>query len=173
MMLIGESAMLVGATVLTGLTFAAITTPVGLLAATFLFAAGTALNAPSWQASMYDQVPREALESAASLNSMGFNMARSLGPATGGLLVAIFGVAAAFAVNAASYIGLIVTLVKWKRPKRERLLPPERVGRAITAGLRFVALSPALVAVLVRAGDRKSTRLNSSHSCAPRMPSSA
>src|SRR3546814_19939669 len=83
---------------------------------------------------------------------MGFNMARSLGPATGGLLVAIFGVAAAFAVNAASYIGLIVTLVTWKRPKRERLLPPERVGRAITAGLRFVALSPALVAVLVRAG---------------------
>src|SRR3546814_13454182 len=92
---------------------------------------------------MYDQVPREALESAASLNSMGFNMARSLGPATGGLLVAIFGVAAAFAVNAASYIGLIVTLVTWKRPKRERLLPPERVGRAITAGLRFVEIGRA------------------------------
>src|SRR3546814_1383035 len=104
-MLIAQSAMLVVATVLTGLTFAAITTPFVLLAATFLIAAGTALNAPSWQASMYDQVPREALESAASLNSMGFNMARSLGPATGGLLVAIFGVAAAFAVNAASYIG--------------------------------------------------------------------
>src|SRR3546814_18554161 len=87
-MLIAQSAMLVVATVLTGLTFAAITTPFVLLAATFLIAAGTALNAPSWQASMYDQVPREALESAASLNSMGFNMARSLGPATGGLLVA-------------------------------------------------------------------------------------
>src|SRR3546814_8392404 len=68
-MLIAQSAMLVVATVLTGLTFAAITTPFVLLAATFLIAAGTALNAPSWQASMYDQVPREALESAASLNS--------------------------------------------------------------------------------------------------------
>src|SRR3546814_15963691 len=83
-MLIAQSAMLVVATGLTGLTFAAITTPFVLLAATFLIAAGTALNAPSWQASMYDQVPREALESAASLNSLGFNMARRLGTAPGG-----------------------------------------------------------------------------------------
>src|SRR3546814_12792979 len=72
-MLIAQSAMLVVATVLTGLTFAAITTPFVLLAATFLIAAGTALNAPSWQASMYDKVPREALESAASLKRMGVN----------------------------------------------------------------------------------------------------
>src|SRR3546814_8268995 len=72
-MLIAQSAMLVVATVLTGLTFAAITTPFVLLAATFLIAAGTALNAPLWPASMYDQVPREVLESAASLNSMGSN----------------------------------------------------------------------------------------------------
>src|SRR3546814_6315387 len=106
--------MLVVATVLTGLTFAAITTPFVLLAATFLIAAGTALHAPAWQASMYDQVPRESLESAASLNSMGFNLARSLGPATGGLLVAAWGVAAALAVNAVSYIGLIVTLLDRK-----------------------------------------------------------
>src|SRR3546814_19236787 len=101
-MLIAQSAMLVVATVLTGLTFAAITTPFVLLAATFLIAAGTALNAPSRQASMYDQVPREALASAASLNSMGFNLARRPGPAKGGLLVALFAVAAAFAVNATS-----------------------------------------------------------------------
>lgn len=151
-MLIAQSAMLIIATVLTGLTIAAMTTPLVLLGATFLIAAGTALHAPAWQASMYDQVPRESLESAASLNSMGFNLARSLGPATGGLLVAAAGVGAAFAVNAASYIGLIITLLTWKRPKRERLLPPEGVGQAIMAGLRFVALSPALIAVLVRAG---------------------
>lgn len=151
-MLIAQSVMLVVAVVLTGLTFAAITTPFVLLAATFLIAGGTALHAPAWQASMYDQVPREALESAASLNSMGFNVARSVGPATGGLLVAVLGVAAAFAVNAVSYVALIVTLLTWKRPKRERLLPPEGVGQAIMVGLRFVALSPALVAVLVRAG---------------------
>lgn len=151
-MLIAQSAMLVVAAVLTGLTLAAITTPFMLLVATFLIAAGTALHAPAWQASMYEQVPRESLESAASLNSMGFNLARSLGPATGGLLVAAWGVAAAFAVNALSYIALIITLLTWKRPKRERLLPPEGVGRAIVAGMRFVALSPALVAVMVRAG---------------------
>lgn len=151
-MLVAQLTMLLVASVLTGLTLAEITTPIVLLAATFLIAAGTALHAPAWQASMYDQVPREALESAASLNSMGFNMARSLGPATGGLLVAAFGVAAAFAVNAVSYLGLIATLLTWKRPPRERLLPPEGVGQAIMAGIRFVSLSPALIAVLVRAG---------------------
>src|SRR3546814_14063056 len=105
MMLIGESAMLVVATVLTGLTFAAITTPFVLLADTFLIAAGSALNATSWPASMYDQVPREALESAASLHIMGFHMGRRLGPATGGRLAAHFGLADTFSVHAASYLG--------------------------------------------------------------------
>lgn len=151
-MLIAQTVMLIVSSILTALTFAALTTPFVLLAVTFLIAAGTALNAPAWQASMYDQVPRESLESAASLNSMGFNLARSLGPATGGLLVAASGVATAFAVNAVSYIGLIITLLTWKRPKRDQILPPEAVGQAIMAGVRFVALSPALIAVLVRAG---------------------
>src|SRR4051794_31248712 len=85
-MLIAQSAMLVVAfalAVLTGLHF---TTPLVLLVATFLIGGGTALNGPAWQASMQDQVPREAFEAAASINSVGFNVARSLGPAIGGLI---------------------------------------------------------------------------------------
>ncbi len=151
-MLIAQLGMLIVSAVLTVLTLAELTTPAILLAATFLIAAGTALHAPAWQASIYEQVPRDSIENAASLNSLGFNLARSLGPATGGLLVAVWGVAAAFAVNAVSYLGLIGTLLTWKRPKPERLLPPENVTQAITTGIRFVFLSPALIAVMVRAG---------------------
>jgi MFS family permease len=151
-MLVAQTAMLLVAATLTLLTATGFTTPVILLICTFLIGGGTALHAPAWQASMADQVPRESIEAAASLNSVGFNVARSVGPATGGLLVALGGVAAAFAVNALSYVGLIVTLLAWKRPPKEHVLPPEAVPQAIVAGIRFVALSPALVAVLVRAG---------------------
>src|SRR4051794_19576855 len=150
-MLVAQILMLVVALGLTVLTALALTTPLILLVATFLIGSGTALNAPAWQASMQDQVPRDQVEAAASLNSVGFNVARSVGPATGGLIVAVAGVAAAFAVNALSYIGLIVTLLAWKRPANERLLPPEAVPQAILAGIRFVAFSPGLVAVLIRA----------------------
>lgn len=151
-MLVAQLGMLTVAAGLTALTALSLTTPFVLLAATFMIGAGTALHAPAWQASLQDQVPRSHVEAAASLNSVGFNVARSLGPAIGGLIVALAGVAAAFAVNALSYLGLIATLLAWKRPPRDQLLPPEGVPQAIRAGIRFVALSPALVAVLVRTG---------------------
>jgi len=151
-MLVAQVTMLLVAATLTFLTASGLTTPLILLTATFLIGGGTALHAPAWQASMADQVPRESIEAAASLNSVGFNVARSMGPATGGIIVALAGVAAAFAVNALSYVGLILTILAWKRPPKERILPPEGVPQAIVAGIRFVALSPALIAVMVRAG---------------------
>ena len=150
-MLVAQMGMLLIATGLTVLTLMAMTTPPILLAATFLIGSGTALHGPSWQASLGDQVPRETMEEAASLNSVGFNVARSLGPAIGGAIVAVAGVAAAFAVNAVSYLSLIATILGWRKPPRERVLPPEGVPQAIGTGLRFVALSPGLVAVMVRA----------------------
>ena len=94
-MLVAQTGMLLVATGLTVLTLLGMTPPAVLLAATFLIGSGTALHGPSWQASLGDQVPRETLEEAASLNSVGFNVARSLGPAIGGAIVAVAGVAAA------------------------------------------------------------------------------
>src|SRR5690606_37988143 len=81
-------------------------TPWLLLSFTFLIGCGTALNGPAWQASVGDMVPRPLLPGAVALNSMGFNIARSVGPAIGGAIVAAFGAAAAFTVNAVSYAGL-------------------------------------------------------------------
>jgi MFS family permease len=121
-----------------------------LLAFTFLIGCGTALFNPSWQASMGDIVPRSDLPGAVTLNSMGFNMMRSVGPAVGGLIVALAGAAAAFAVNAVSYLPLIVALGRWKPERAVSRLPRENFGSAMWAGIRYVSLSPNLTTVLLR-----------------------
>jgi len=125
-------------------------TPWLLLLLTFLIGCGAAFNGPAWQASVAEMVPRQYLPSAVALNSMGFNIARSAGPAVGGLIVAAAGAAAAFAVNTLSYIGIIVVLARWRRPPEPRLLPRERLGMAIRAGVRYVTMSPNIKFTLVR-----------------------
>jgi len=85
-----------------------------------------------------------------SLNSMGFNLMRSVGPAAGGAIVALAGAAAAFAVNALSYVAIILALLRWKAPERDRHLPREPMGSAFSAGLRYVAMSPNLMTVILR-----------------------
>jgi MFS family permease len=95
-------------------------------------------------------VPREDLPTAIALNSMGFNIARSVGPAIGGLIVAAVGAFAAFAVNAVSYIGLIAVLARWQPAWQPRVLPPESLGTAMAAGIRYVAMSPRIGVVLLR-----------------------
>jgi MFS family permease len=125
-------------------------TPWLLLAFTFLIGCGMALFNPSWQASMGDIVSRDDLPSAVSLNSMGFNMMRSLGPAIGGLIVAAAGAAAAFALNALSYLPLTLALARWKPAYPQPKLPPETLGSALGAGLRYVLMSPALLRVMGR-----------------------
>lgn len=125
-------------------------TPWLLLAFTFLIGCGTALFNPAWQASIGDMVPRADVAGAVSLNAMGFNLARSVGPAIGGAIVAAAGAAAAFAVNAASYIGFIIGILRWKRPLDEARLPREEIRRAIGAGFRYMAMSPALMRVMAR-----------------------
>jgi MFS family permease len=121
-----------------------------LLSFTFLIGCGTALNNPSWQASVGDIVSRNELSAAVSVNSMGFNMMRSVGPAAGGAIVAIAGAAAAFAVNALSYTAIIAALFRWQPPSVERRLPREDFTGAFAAGLRYVAMSPNLISVIAR-----------------------
>ncbi|MCD2174817.1 MFS transporter [Rhizobium sp. C4] len=121
-----------------------------LLAFTFLIGCGTALNNPAWQASVGDMVPRQDVAGAVSLNSMGFNMTRSVGPAMGGAIVAFGGAAAAFAANAASYLALIYALFRWQNSEKARTLPREDIGPAVAAGLRYVAMSPKLLKVFFR-----------------------
>lgn len=130
--------------------FLGLLTPWLLLTFTFLIGCGTALFNPSWQASMGDIVPREDLPGAVTLNSMSFNMMRSVGPAVGGLIVALAGASAAFALNAVSYLPLIGALWRWKPVRLQARLPRESLGSAMWAGVRYMSMSPNLLTVLFR-----------------------
>lgn len=142
--------MLVASACLAAMTILGLLTPWVLLTFTFLISCGNAFNGPSWQASVGDIVPRHVLPNAVAMNGMGFNLARSLGPAIGGGLVAYFGGAAAFMVNAVGYIPLSIAFARWKPAREERRGPPELVHHAMGAGLRYVAMSPVILRVLFR-----------------------
>ena len=150
-MLVAQSFMLIVSVALAAFTWMGLITPWLLLLFTFLIGCGSAFNGPAWQASVGEMVPRRDLPAAVALNSMGFNIARSLGPAVGGAIVAAAGAAVAFAVNALSYLGLVAVLARWRPPQAERELPRERIGVAMSAGLRYALMSPPVLLVLGRA----------------------
>ncbi|WP_102223971.1 MFS transporter [Acidimangrovimonas sediminis] len=149
-MLAAQVFMLVVSVLLTAVAFLGGLGPWSLLAFTFLIGCGQALNNPSWQASMGDIIGKEELGKAVLVNSMGFNMMRSVGPAIGGAIVAAAGAAAAFALNAASYVFLIAALFGWHPETADNALPREHFGRAIGAGLRYVSMSPHLLRLMAR-----------------------
>ncbi len=124
----------------------------GLLALTFAIGAGTAVIFPAWAAATPDLVPRDDLVQAIALNGVGFNLARALGPALGGFVMAAAGPAAAFFLNAVGFLALLWALIAWRRPAPRRThLPPERLPSAVRAGLRFVAAAPGMRAAILRA----------------------
>lgn len=134
------------------LTLIGATTPVVLLSFTFALGLGAAMNAPAWQAIAPELVSRAELPAAVALNSVGFNIARAVGPALGGFIVAAAEPAAVFLLNAASFVGVIFVLYRWRRKRRQTGLPTERLIGAIQAGMRYVHYAPVLDAVLVRVG---------------------
>jgi MFS family permease len=150
LMLSSQIFLLTVSVALTICAYFGLVTPWLLLFFTFLVGCGTAFNGPAWQSLVGEMVPRSDLPAAIALNSMGFNIARSVGPALGGLIVATVGAFAAFAVNAISYFGLITVLAHWKPVNSPRVLPPETLGSAMAAGIRYVAMSPNLTIVLLR-----------------------
>jgi MFS family permease len=150
-MLIAQIIMLTMSVILAVITWLGHITPWSLLTLTFLIGCGVALYGPAWQSSVGEQVPREHIPAAVSLNTMSYNLARTAGPAIGGVIVAAAGAFAAFVVNALSYVVLIFMLLSWQRPKTESHLPPESMLMAMSAGLRYSRLSPAIRAVLLRA----------------------
>jgi MFS family permease len=141
---------LVGATVLTVLAWLGLVTPNILLALCFVVGSGMALFGPAWQASVSEQVPAETLPAAVALNGISYNIARSFGPAVGGIVVATAGAVAAFAVNAVLYLPLMVVLFLWNRTHEPSRLPRERLNRAIVSGVRYIANSPSIRVVLIR-----------------------
>lgn len=149
-MLTAQVLLLVISVALAAFAYLGVLTPWMLLGFTFLIGCGGALHNPSWQASMGDIVPRTDLPAAVALNSMSFNLMRSIGPAIGGAIVAAAGAAFAFIFNAFSYCALILALWRWQPQTTKSTLPREAFGPAMVAGLRYVAMSPNLLKVMFR-----------------------
>jgi len=139
-----------GATALTVLSWLNLMTPNILLALCFVIGTGMALFSPAWQSSVSEQVPAETLPAAVALNGISFNIARSFGPAIGGIVVATAGSVAAFAANAVFYLPLLVVLFLWDRVSEPSRLPRERLNRAMISGVRYISNSPAIRIVLTR-----------------------
>ncbi len=126
--------------------------PARLLLLTFLLGVGSAMSNPVWQAITPDLVPPSDLPAAITLSGVGINIARALGPALGGLVVAASGPWAVFFLNAASFIAIMVVIYRWQPAPRRSKLPPEDIIGAMRTGTRYLRHSPELQTVLVRSG---------------------
>src|SRR5271156_1104947 len=148
--------MLAAVAFLSVLTFFDIISPWILLILTFLLNIGAAMNSPAWQAIVPEVIPRPQLPDAISLNSAGFNLARALGPALGGLMIAVYsrattGASSVFLLNSLSFVGVIVVLYRWQRnPLFKSALPSERIHGSVRAGIRYIRYAPMLQAAFMR-----------------------
>ena len=147
-----ETWMTVVALLICVLTIGGLMKPWLLLVLTFALSAGDAFETPSWRAILPELVPKEDLPAASALNGIEFNLARAVGPALAGVVIAAAGVAAAFVTNFVSFFGVILVVAKWKRPVRKRTTPRETFGGATVAAVRYVRYSPEILTVVVRTG---------------------
>ncbi len=131
-------------------TLSGATTPWVLLAFTFGLGCGAAMLMPAFAALVPDLVPRSELTAAVTLNSIGMNLTRAVGPALAGILVALVGPGLVFVLNAISSVGLLIVLFNYRSQQPRSTLPSERFVGALRMGLRFARQSPALHVVLGR-----------------------
>jgi MFS family permease len=151
LLLFTQSWMVIAALALAVLTLFNAVTPWMLLAFTFVMGLGAVMNDPAWQAITPEVISPERHASAVALNSAGFNVARAVGPALGGLVVATSGSGWSFLLNAASFFGVIIFLYRWKRPPHEALAT-HGVGEAIAESFRYLRGAPKVRSVLIRTG---------------------
>ena len=151
LLLFTQGWMVVAAVALGVLTLLQAVNPWVLLVFTFLLGLGAAMNDPAWQAITPEVISPERHASAVALNSAGFNVARAVGPALGGIVVAAAGSGWSFLLNAASFFGVIFFLYQWRRAPHETL-PTQRVRDAIVEGFRHVRVTPQVRSVLIRTG---------------------
>jgi MFS family permease len=146
-LLVTQCTMLGAVLGMTGFALAGIITPALLLAFGLLLGVGSAFNSPVWMAMVPDLVPREMVPDAVALNSMSFNAARAVGPAIGGLIVAAAGPGVSFAINATTYVGVLLVILSFRAadwaPQEEAPM-----ARAIAAGVRYARHSPSLLWLL-------------------------
>jgi MFS family permease len=150
LLIVTQTWMVAAAAALGILTLLGYMTPWVLLAFTFLLGLGAVMNDPAWQAITPEVVSSRNFAAAVALNSVGFNVARAVGPAVGGIIIHEWGSAVAFLANAGSFLGVILFLHRWKRRPHENPMPSQRVLRAMHTGIDYSRRTPAVRSVLVR-----------------------
>jgi MFS family permease len=150
-LLITQGWMVLASGTLGVLTLFHVVTPWILLGFTFVLGLGAVMNDPAWQAITPELVPAEQHAAAVAMNSAGFNVARAVGPALGGMVIAAAGSGTAFLLNALSFFGVIIVLYRWKRPPAERI-KSEALWDAVCSGIAYVRRSPLVKSVLIRTG---------------------
>ncbi len=151
-LLITQTFMLAAAAALGGLAIAGLVSPWVLLALVFAGGIGQALTSPTWQTLQPELVSPAERTQAISLGSVNQNLARAVGPAIGGILLAATSAGTVFLVNAASFVAVIGVIAAWRSARAPDALPREHVGEAVRAGGRYIAASPVLRVILARAG---------------------
>ncbi len=153
LLIASQSFMLLAAVALAVLALAGLVTPWVLLALIFAVGAGQTLTSPTWQTLQPELVAPEDRTQAIALGAVNQNLSRAIGPAIGGALYAATSAAALFFVNALSFVPVIGAVARWRGGARPAsAAAPEHVGEAIRAGARYIAGSPALRVILLRAG---------------------
>jgi MFS family permease len=150
LLLFTQGFMAVVAAILGALTLTGGISAYGVLGFTFLLGMGAALNAPIWQAVTTELVPRPVLPFAITLNGVSNNIARAIGPAIGGVIIAYYSAGWVFVLNGVSFLGTWAVVYFWKREHTVSSGPAENFMGALRAGWRYVQYSPAIYGVLVR-----------------------
>ena len=149
LLILTQLLLLATASTLAVLTKSQVMTPWLLLALTFVMGIGFVLHVPTWQASIPELVPRRQLSSAVALGSVSFNLARAVGPAVGGFLIASIGTWVAFAINAFSFAAVLIVLFFWQREQRESSRGLS-FGLSLLHGVRYVIGKPNIRNVMIR-----------------------
>lgn len=150
LLLATQGLILVAAAALSVLTFAGLMNAPLLLGFTFVLGLGAILANPAWQAVNTELVPADELTEAVTLSSVSYNLARAVGPALAGLIIAVMGPAAVFLLNAVAFLYVVVVLARWHPAPHRAVLPAERLIGAARTGLRFVWNSTEMQTVLIR-----------------------
>ncbi len=150
LIVVSQALMLIAAVALAVASAAGWLTAGVLLGLLFMIGIGGALSAPTWQTLQPELVPVDDRPQAIALGSVNQNLARAIGPAIGGLLLAATSAALVFLVNAASFVAVLAAVLVTAVPARRRTLPREHVVAAVRVSGRFVGNSPVLLALIAR-----------------------
>jgi MFS family permease len=152
MMVVSQAVMMLLAFILAFLTFSGLVQPWHIIVLAFCLGIANAFDAPARQSFILEMVDRPDLSNAIALNATMFTSAIVIGPAVGGLAYAAFGPAWCFAINAVSYLAVILALLLMKL---KPWTPPERKSQAwedLKAGLKYVASNKIVLMLILNLG---------------------